>query len=98
MVAGMAWWCENAFPSLMQPTIQTSTAFTVNNRLTLNKMHHIGIGKELSFLNSWTTQGCRSRGGLAEQLTLSQPGGQIMPTTVLRAPPRIFRPCDGPDR
>ena len=34
---------------------------------------------------------------LAKQLTLSQPGGQIMPTTVLRAPPpRIFRPCDGP--
>ena len=32
---------------------------------------------------------------LAEQLTLSQPGGQIMPPTVLRAP-RIFRPCDGP--
>ena len=58
----MAWWCENAFPSLMQPAIQTSTAFTVNNRLTLTKMHHIGIGKELSFLNSWTTQGCRSRG------------------------------------
>ena len=33
---------------------------------------------------------------LAEQLTLSQPGGQIMPTTVLQAPPWIFRPCDGP--
>ena len=32
---------------------------------------------------------------LAEQLTLSQPGGQIMPTTVLQAP-QIFRPCDGP--
>ena len=32
---------------------------------------------------------------LAEQLTLSQPGGQIMPTLVLRAP-LIFRPCDGP--
>ena len=32
---------------------------------------------------------------LAEQLTLSRPGGQIMPTTVLRAP-RIFRPCNGP--
>ena len=32
---------------------------------------------------------------LAEQLTLSQPGGQISPTTVLRAP-QIFRPCDGP--
>ena len=30
-----------------------------------------------------------------EQITLSQPGGQIMPTTVLRAP-RIFRLCDGP--
>ena len=50
----MAWWCENAFPSLMQPAIQTSTAFTVNNRLTLTKMHHIGIGKEPSFINSWT--------------------------------------------
>ena len=23
-------------------------------------------------------------------------GGHIMPTTLLRAPPRIFRPCDGP--
>ena len=32
---------------------------------------------------------------LAEQLTLSQPGGQIMPTTVLQAP-RIFRHCDDP--
>ena len=33
----------------------------------------------------------------ANQLTLSQPGGQIMPTTVLQAPaPRIFRTCDGP--
>ena len=30
-------------------------------------------------------------------LTLSQPGGQIMPTTVLKAPPlQIFRPSDGP--
>ena len=28
---------------------------------------------------------------LAKQLTLSQPGGQIIPTTVLRAPP------DGPE-
>ena len=33
---------------------------------------------------------------LAKQLTLSQPGGQIMPTTVIQAP-RIFWPCDGPD-
>ena len=32
---------------------------------------------------------------LAEQLTLSQPEGQIMPTTVLQAP-RIFRLFDGP--
>ena len=33
---------------------------------------------------------------LAKQLTLSQPGGQIMPTTVLRAPPdfqTLRRPC-----
>ena len=33
---------------------------------------------------------------LAEQLTLSQPGGQIMPTTVLRAPTdfgTLQRPC-----
>ena len=33
---------------------------------------------------------------LPETLTLSQPGGQIMLTTILRAP-RIFRPCDGPE-
>ena len=32
---------------------------------------------------------------LADQLILSQPGGHIMPTTLLCAP-RIFRPCDGP--
>ena len=34
---------------------------------------------------------------LAEQLTLSQPGGQIMPTTVLQAPSNfqtLRRPCD----
>ena len=36
---------------------------------------------------------------LAKQLILSQPGGQIIPTAVLRAPPpNIFRPCDGPDK
>ena len=34
---------------------------------------------------------------LDKQLTLSQPGGQIMPTTVIQAPPWIFRPCDGTD-
>ena len=59
----------------------------------LQKLKHLGV----------SNQGCRKRGAggalapqfLAEQLTLSQPGGQIMPTTVLRAP-RIFRPCDGP--
>ena len=33
---------------------------------------------------------------VSNQLTLSQPGGQITPTTVIRAP-RIFRPCDGPE-
>ena len=33
---------------------------------------------------------------LAKQLTLSQPGGQIMPTTVIQAPPdfqTLRRPC-----
>ena len=33
---------------------------------------------------------------LADQLTLSQPGGHIMPTTLLRAPPdlqTLRRPC-----
>ena len=33
---------------------------------------------------------------LADQLTLSQPGGHIIPTQYY-VPPRIFRPCDGPD-
>ena len=35
---------------------------------------------------------------LAKQLTLSQPGGQIMPTTVIQAPPdfqTLRRPCIG---
>ena len=34
---------------------------------------------------------------LADQLTLSQPGGQIMPATLL-LDPRIFRPSYGPGR
>ena len=40
--------------------------------------------------------GPSQRGTLAEQLTLSQPGGQIMPTTVIQAPPNfrtLRRPC-----
>ena len=40
--------------------------------------------------------GAKALNFLAEKLTLSQPGGQIMPTTVLRAPLRIFRPYDDP--
>ena len=48
-------------------------------------------------------QACRKRGGrghvpphfLADQLTLFQPGGHIIPTQYYK-PPRIFRPCDGP--
>ena len=31
---------------------------------------------------------------LADQLTLSQPGGHIIPTEYY-VPPQIFRPCDG---
>ena len=48
------------------------------------------------------TRACRKGGGhqppqiLADQLTLSQPGGHIIPTQYYK-PPRIFRPCDGPD-
>ena len=48
------------------------------------------------------SQGCWSRGGhalpsiLADLLTLSPPGGQIMPASLLLAPPpRIFRPSYG---
>ena len=40
--------------------------------------------------------GARAPDFLAEQLTLSQPGGQIMPTTVLQALPdfqTLRRPC-----
>ena len=33
---------------------------------------------------------------LADQLTLSQPGGHIIPTQYY-VPPPIFRPCDGPE-
>ena len=49
-------------------------------------------------------QDCRSQAGergipppqiLTNQSTLSQPGGGIMPTTLLFAP-RIFRPSYGP--
>ena len=32
-----------------------------------------------------------------DQLTLFQPGGQIVPTTLLLAPPRIFKISYGPD-
>ena len=47
------------------------------------------------------SQGCHKRGGwgaplqfLAKQLTLYQPGGQIMPTIVVCAPHQIFRPSE----
>ena len=33
---------------------------------------------------------------LADQLTYVNQGGHIIPTTLLLAPPRIFRPCEGP--
>ena len=38
----------------------------------------------------WGAEGALAPKFLAKQLTLSQPGGQIMPTTVLRAPPPGF--------
>ena len=46
------------------------------------------------FLCRIIKQARRKRGLGAKHLTLSQPGGQIIPTTVIQAP-RIFRPCDG---
>ena len=60
-----------------------------------------------NFLYMYHLQGRRKRGArlggfspppqfFAKQLTLSQPGGQIMPTTILLAP-QIFKLCDGPD-
>ena len=57
---------------------------------------------QVYYLHSTHTmyQARRKRGGaggvLAKQLTLSQPGGQIMPTTVVQAPPdfqTLRRPC-----
>ena len=35
----------------------------------------------------WGAGGALAPQFLAKQLTLSQPGGQIMPTTVIQAPP-----------
>ena len=46
----------------------------------------------------WGAGGALAPQFLTKQLTLSQPGGQIMPTTVIQAPPPDFqtlrRPCD----
>ena len=52
-----------------------------------------------AWIMSCIQQGCRQRGAwglqppqfLTDQLTLSQPGGQIMPATVLPAPPPDFQ-------
>ena len=40
------------------------------------------------------SEGAGGAGG--KQLTLSQPGGQVMPTTVLRAPPPYFQTLQRP--
>ena len=66
----------------------------------MGKLHKMHPNYMANLLSAMTLQGCRKRGGcggfnpqfLAEQLTLSQPGGgeQIMPTTVLQAPPPDF--------
>ena len=39
--------------------------------------------------------GARAPHFLSDQVTLSQPGGHIIPTQYY-VPPRIFRLCDGP--
>ena len=69
--------------------------------------HYKGITISFESVFKEQVYACRKRGAgggalapqfLAKQLTLSQPGVQIMPTTVLQAPPpQIFRPCDGPE-
>ena len=41
--------------------------------------------------------GARAPHFLTEHLTLSKPGGHIIPTQYYVPPPQIFRPCDGPE-
>ena len=48
-------------------------------------------------------QGCRKQGGgaqapqiLADQLTLSEPGGRLCPAHYYVSPPQIFRTSDSP--
>ena len=44
----------------------------------------------------YVKQGCRNCGGGGKGLSPFQIFEQIMPTTTLLAPPRIFRPSYGP--
>ena len=72
----------------------------------LQKIKSISLLERTSFKNIRLDKlhACRKRrdhGGtpppfLADQSTLVQPGGHIMPTTLLRVP-RIFRSCNGPE-
>ena len=58
-------------------------------------MLHLNYDTGLS--QAWGLGGTKAPQFLAKQLTLSQPGGQIMPNTVLRAPPdfqTLRQPCD----
>ena len=68
----------------------------------MNKIFGFTVPKEQTKLQVWRWSldtGPSQAGGLgaltlspqflAKQLTLSQPGGQIIPTTVLRAPPEF---------
>ena len=84
------------------PLFRSHFQFYVRRNLSRSKLSFKGAIAMLWQACHYTCQDCRKRGGalaphfLAEQLILSQPGGQIMPTTVLRPLTRIFRPCDGP--
>ena len=56
-----------------------------------------GCENQITKSISVTTVTVRLVAFLADQLTLSQPGGQFIATQYY-VPPQIFRPCDGPDR
>ena len=82
----------------MPRTVENLKKKLVTSRLLSRKVEEIfpSLKARLAY-DLFQNQGRRLRGAwgalapqfLAKQLTLSQPGGQIIPTTVLRAPPEF---------
>ena len=85
-----------------QSLIQNESRFF--HPLVQSAFHFLGMQaswKSYVMIQSGMQQGGGQRGQLppqilADQLTLSQPGGHMIPTQYY-VPPRIFRPCDGPE-